>query len=537
MISALASRGGTTLSGSIGRFAGAMLPAARARPWLEVLAVAAYGVAWLLAYQVSTVYWFLPAGLRFATLWCAPRRLWLGLALSEYAALLIIVLGGDGYTTKLGFLLGVVLPWMVHALVVALARPPWSERVPDTPWRMARLLVAMLTAVMLTALLLTTMSAVEDGQPLADPAVRALEYAVGDFIAMLVLVPIFLQVATPGAARVKRLFLELAILFVPVLLLVLVVPGWRGAGYVGLLALVPMVVMVFRHGWPGGGWALACTSVALYVLGLQANSPVSRELMQLFLAIVGAVTLMLGAAVTALRQARDAMAQKSDALAAQAAELRALSQRLVRAREDEQRRIAQDLSGEMEQGLAALGTRLGMLARTPLEPAQMAAVDSLRALAQSVHAGMRDVLGNLRPGVLDRHGLERALRDGPLNDLLGDAGVRYEPNLRGPLDALDADARSAVYRICQEAATDCVRRARATRFELVLNAVAHATVVDVSLRMAYDQAGDVAAAGPGWLPGARDRVLALGGDYECESDAAGTRHRIRFVAAVRASPP
>jgi two-component system sensor histidine kinase UhpB len=178
-----------------------------------------------------------------------------------------------------------------------------------------------------------------------------------------------------------------------------------------------------------------------------------------------------------------------------------------------------------------------MLARTPLEPAQMAAVDSLRALAQSVHAGMRDVLGNLRPGVLERHGLERALRDGPLHDLLSDAGIRHEPQLRGPLDALDGDARIALYRICQEAATDCVRRARGTRFELVLTATAHGTVIDVSLRIAYDHAADSlarhAAQGESpWLAGARDRVLALGGGYECESDESGTRHRIRFVTAA-----
>jgi len=504
------------------------------RAWQLLPGMLAYGLAWFLGYHVSTLYWFLPAGLRFATLWCTPRRWWPWLALAEYAAILAIVLSGDGYATPAGFVLGVVMPWLAHAAVVALARPPRDERVPDTPWRMARLLVAMLAAVMITALLLTLMSSVEQGGPLADPAVRALEYAIGDFIAMLILVPIFLQLAAPGSVRLRRLFLELALLFLPLLLLVLGVPGLRSraASYLGLLALVPMVLLVFRHGWPGGGWALGCTSVAVYVLGQSVSMPQSRELMQLFLAIVGAVTLMLGAAVTALRQARDEMARKNDALAGQAAELRALSQRLVRAREDEQRRIAQDLSGDMEQGLAALGTRLGLLARTRLEPEQMAAVDSLRSLAQGVHAAMRDVLGHLRPGVLDRHGLERALLDGPLPDLLADAGVRYEHTLRGPLGALDDDARTALWRICQEAALDCVRRARGTRFELVLTATAHATVVDVALRIAYDQAG-AAGEAPPWLPGARDRVLALGGRYDCESDAGGAHHRIHFVAAAQ----
>lgn len=522
------------LSGNIGRLSGTWPAAMRNPAWQDVLVVAAYGLAWVLAYHVSTVYWFLPAGLRFATLWCTPRRLWPGLALAEYAALAWIVLRYEDYVTSLGFVLGVVLPWMVHAAVVALARPPLAERVPDSPWRMARLLVAMLAAVMVTSLSLTLMSSVEEGRPLDEPAVRALEFAIGDFIAMLMLVPVFLQLSFTDVSRLRRMAVELLVLFVPLLLLVLAVPAMRSraASYVGLLALVPMVVMVFRHGWPGGGWALACTSAAVYVLGLGAASPVPRELMQLFLAIVGAVTLMLGAAVTALRQARDAMARKNEMLAAQAVELRALGQRLVRAQEDEQRRVAQELSGDLEPRLAALGTQLGLLARQPLAPEPRAAVDSLRALATGVHGAMRDVLGHLRPGVLDRHGLERALLEGPIHDLLADARVRYEPALRGALAALDPDAANALYRICQEAALDCVRRAQGTRLELVLSATAHATVVDVGLRIAYDHAAGTAFAPEPWLPGARDRVLALGGSYECEADAAGTRHRVRFVTAV-----
>ena len=75
---------------------------------------------------------------------------------------------------------------------------------------------------------------------------------------------------------------------------------------------------------------------------------------------------MLGAAVRALRQARDALAERNAALAAQALEMRALGERLVRAQEDEQRRVALELQGELEQGMTALGTRLGLLARTPL---------------------------------------------------------------------------------------------------------------------------------------------------------------------------
>ena len=91
------------------------------RPWREAGWVLAYGVSWVLGFFVSIHYWFLPAGLRFACLWYAPRRLWSWLALSEFAAIVLVVLQTEGYRTWSGFALGVVLPWLTHAAVVLIA--------------------------------------------------------------------------------------------------------------------------------------------------------------------------------------------------------------------------------------------------------------------------------------------------------------------------------------------------------------------------------------------------------------------------------
>lgn len=510
------------------------------RPWREAAWVLAYGVSWCLGYYVSTHYWFLPAGLRFACLWYAPRRLWSWLALSEFAAIVLVVLQADGYRTWSGFALGVLAPWLVHASVVLVALRKPADRIPDTPWRMARLLLAMLAAASLTAGVLTVMGRIEGNAQFADPLLQMLSFAVGDFVAMLIVVPIWLQLGGAARWRHPRLFLDVLLWFLPLLAIVTLWPALRphAALYAALLALVPMVFMVFRHGWQGGGWTLAATSVAVYVLGSTLAEPATRELMQLFLAIVGAVTLMLGASVTALRRARDALSDRNAALAAQAMELRALSARLVRAQEDEQRRIAQEMQGELEQGMTALGTRLGLLARTPLEPAQMAAVDSLRGLTQDIHASMRDVLMHLRPVALDRHGLDHALRAGPVRDLVTDAGLHYQVRIDGDTTGLDPDVQAALYRICQEAATDCVRRRRASQFEVYLAVAPHGEALQVRLQVGYEveAAGpqrSAAAAEDHALPGTRDRVQALGGDYACRHAGHAVEHRVHFVAARR----
>jgi two-component system sensor histidine kinase UhpB len=313
----------------------------------------------------------------------------------------------------------------------------------------------------------------------------------------------------------------------------------RASTYAALLALIPMITLVFRHGWQGAGFGLACTSVSIHVLTETMDARVPRDVMQMFLAVLGAVTLMLGASVSALRNTRDVLSERSDLLAAQSEALRALSQRLVKAQEDVQRNIAQDLQSDIEHGVTALGTHLGLLARTQLGPAQMAAVDTLRGLTQNISSAMRDVLQQLQPGALDRHGLERALERGPIRDLLADAQIHCDLILRGPIDTLDRDAQSAIYRICQDIANDCVRRGESKRVELRLR-VAHleGTHFDVLLKARYElDARRLADSLPTSmeLPGTRDRALAFGGDYASWIEGCELHHRDHFVRLDPAS--
>jgi glucose-6-phosphate-specific signal transduction histidine kinase len=164
----------------------------------------------------------------------------------------------------------------------------------------------------------------------------------------------------------------------------------------------------------------------------------------------------------------------------------------------------------------------------------MAAVDTLRGLTQDVNASMRGVLMRLRPGALDRLGLERALRQGPIQDLLSDAEVVCNIRVRGDVSALDDDAQSAIYRIFQEAANDCVRRAYSRRIDVRLCAdYARGTHFDILLQVRYDvdtrRGGDSATATAVELPGIRDRVLALGGQYRADLTAGDLLHHVHFV--------
>jgi glucose-6-phosphate-specific signal transduction histidine kinase len=517
------------------------------RSLLRALLLAlAYAVFWLLAASVSRDHWFLPAGLRFAVLWLEPPRRWGWYAVADAAAIVFWRLLGSEAPGGSALLFAALLPWCSHALAVALTRSRGVYAAPESPARMGKLLAAMLLAAALNATVQSGSALIEARIGASDWLASGFTHLIGHYVGMLVLVPIALQLLQPGSHGHdwRRMVLELFLTFVPLFALMALLLHLKSVAalYAGVLVLFPTMLLAFRHGWRGAAWALTATSLALYVGLLNSQTRIAGEVLQLFLAIVGSIALLLGAAIGALRRVyvalieRNRQDQAANArLADQTEALRDLSRRLVRARDDEQRRLAYELHDELGQSVAALGTRLSLMLRKTEDPEQIAALRSQRELVQRIQVSIREVLQGLRPAILDRFGLEAALREGPIQRLLADAGVGFEVDITGPVERVGSDTGSAVYRICQEAATNCVKHAQAWNFRLQLDvAPAWGGDLEVHLRLEDDGRGFDHAASEreslgGGLRGIRDRVLALAGEYRCESGAAGTRHLAWFV--------
>ena len=501
----------------------------------------AYGAAWLLALWCSDPSWYLPAGVRFAALWLSPWRRWPLFALAELAAG-AVWLGAGQLADPLALAFATLLPWAGFALVIRGLRPLGVYAAPESPARMGSTLLAMLFAAAFEALMYPVHGALA-----GVTTTPALPYAwLGAYNGMLVVAPLAFQLVPPATQRQdrRRILLDLGRFVLPLLGVLAVLLWWRTPGslFAASVALLPMMLMAFRHGWRGAAWALSLTSIALHLVWLGAAPDHAPETLPLLVALTGSVALLLGSAIVALLRANAALTERNRLdqaanarLAAQTEALADLSRRLVRAREDEQRRLAHELHDEVGQSVAALGTRLSVLLRRSDDPELLAALNAQRELVQHVQSSLREVLQGLRPAVLDRFGLDAALRAGPLRRMLADAGVDYEASCSGPVERVGADTGSAVYRICQEAATNCVRHAQARHFRVRLDvAPAWGGDLEVHLRIEDDGRGFDAAAVQtgslgGGLRGIRDRVMALAGDHTCESGPDGTRHLVWFV--------
>jgi signal transduction histidine kinase len=178
------------------------------------------------------------------------------------------------------------------------------------------------------------------------------------------------------------------------------------------------------------------------------------------------------------------------------AQLEQLTSQLLRAQEDERRRIARELHDEAGQVLTAVKIELDLEGRR--EASDMVA----RAMTQ-----LRDLSNLLRPVALDELGLIPALR-GMVEDFGARTQVRAELECSPPRD-LPPEHEVVIYRVVQEALTNVARHAEARSVRVRLaqeNGCVRVSVEDDGRGSAGDPAPRLG------LMGMRERVTALGGD-------------------------
>jgi signal transduction histidine kinase len=144
---------------------------------------------------------------------------------------------------------------------------------------------------------------------------------------------------------------------------------------------------------------------------------------------------------------------------------------------------------------------------------------------------VRDLALGLRPSMLDDMGLQPAL-EWQARDFSRRYGVTVDLDVRGDLDALTDQHRTCVYRVVQEALTNCVRHARASRVTIQVEPVD----ARLSLRVTDNGIGlDPAAPREGFgLRGIEERARELGGTVSMKS-AAGQGSTLTVVLPLESA--
>jgi PAS domain S-box-containing protein len=217
--------------------------------------------------------------------------------------------------------------------------------------------------------------------------------------------------------------------------------------------------------------------------------------------------------------------------------LRQLSTQLLRAQDDERRRIAQDLHDSTAQNLAALAMNL---ARMDLEASSLDA-PSRKIVSESIQLAnrcmqeIRDFSYLLHPPTLDDYGLASALQ-GYAEGFARRTGIRVDLDLAGDLPRLPQDAETALFRVVQECLSNVQRHSGSPEAKIRIRREPDALVLEVEDKGRGFQAATQADGRTGsrvgmGLTGMKERMRHLGGRLETKSDSHGTTIRASLPVA------
>lgn len=199
-------------------------------------------------------------------------------------------------------------------------------------------------------------------------------------------------------------------------------------------------------------------------------------------------------------------------------QLHALSQRLMKAQEDERLHLSRELHDESGQLLAALSVQLGLLDRDADHPELIhARVAELKNTANIIQSNLHRLAVNLRPASLDHLGLVTALEQ-----FIREFNRQYDINVEFETvgmqeKRLPIELETILFRIVQESLTNVVLHAQAARVDVLLSQTdKHISAIIEDNGVGFSHASNLTEEQLG-LFGMRERVKMLGGTFTVES--------------------
>jgi signal transduction histidine kinase len=206
-----------------------------------------------------------------------------------------------------------------------------------------------------------------------------------------------------------------------------------------------------------------------------------------------------------------------------------LSRHLLRAQEEERKRISRELHDDTGQALMVLRFYVGMLAQPENEEHSKKVQEALTVLDRTIE-GVRRIIGRLSPRPLEELGLLAAVRK-EARDVSRQTGMKSDVTLPERLQNIDREIEIAIYRSVQEALHNIAKHSQANRFKVEIQDKGRS----LSLLVEDDGVGfshkSNSRSGRFGLVGMKERAAALGGIVRIHSrKGMGTRLTVTLPA-------
>jgi signal transduction histidine kinase len=209
-------------------------------------------------------------------------------------------------------------------------------------------------------------------------------------------------------------------------------------------------------------------------------------------------------------------------------ELKDLSARLVSAQEGERCAISRELHDEVGQSLGTLLMEVDHLGTLGPDGVFRERLDRVRPLVENCVNVVRNISLLLRPSMLDDLGLVAAL-EWQAREVAKRSGLTVDIAEKNVSDTLPEEYRTCVYRVVQEALSNCSKHARAKKVRIVVRQELERLLLTIE----DDGKGfDVHRVRGLGLIGISERVTHLSGTFEAKSqEGRGTLLRIELPLA------
>jgi len=216
-------------------------------------------------------------------------------------------------------------------------------------------------------------------------------------------------------------------------------------------------------------------------------------------------------------------AAMTDALREREARIAELSGHLLRAQEEERKRISRELHDETGQALMVIRLYLGMLEGAVTTRSSRAKIRETLEVVDRTIEGIRRIIGRLSPLVLQELGLLAAVRK-EAKDLAKSTGVKARVSLARDFGRLPGALETAIYRVVQEALHNVAKHANASSVVIEMFRDGDRVLLTIE----DDGIGITPTPNPGrqtfGVSGMRERISTLGGKMTIVSSPGhGTR--------------
>jgi signal transduction histidine kinase len=211
-----------------------------------------------------------------------------------------------------------------------------------------------------------------------------------------------------------------------------------------------------------------------------------------------------------------------------------LSRHLLRAQEEERKRISRELHDAAGQGLMVLRLFLGSVAGENASADLRERIQEAIGMVDRTIGDLRRLIARLSPRTLEEVGLVAAIRK-EARELGKSTGMQARLNLPAQLRDLDEEIELAIYRAVQEALNNIAKHSQARSFSIQLEA----TPGHVRLRVEDNGIGFTSTprSRSFGLFGMRERIAVLGGSVRVRTrPGKGTQIVVSVPLSPKSSP-